>query len=1295
MGESEKNRIRFVNWTGGLNTKDEPYLLAENEYALGENITLEGGVPCSRDGAAKFDATNGAIAAAFRGLGEYLYYDTSGNLTRYLLAVSNANPQALYIWKNTGSGYSYVGTASTFGLTQGTWPSITNFYNKALITNGTDKPRELNAYYSENSTYELGIEAPTRTLVICDFHSTAASDTGYTHAKDFSYSHGSGASIASVQVGVTKWELLNDGLKSNDYCLKMTTNTNGGTVESTISYGSGLELDLTNFHDGFDSDNSDWLMFNLTTYDWDLLNYIELYIDFDNGLFNTKYIKHRITKYGLDIEDWGGFNGGTYRIWRSKRHLEKDRNTDTYWTPDWSHVRAIKFKICRETYSSTSNDRYLTVYIDYLRMFESPPVALPTVKRIAGFEATSDEIWYKTLSPVNTSADYETTIKTEGLTSIKIINSAASGFIRSGHFSKYDLAHWDDGYPVKPTDCLVFDVRTTTDVACLFTIRVHSGTRRIGYSGHTQDHSVGTALMPGLLAAGTWQRVFIPFGWIKNWKNSVSKVYSYYHSTSGRTHPTFSDVDDSLSGWTPDDVLNSVDSIVIAAVASASTTMYIDNLRIESFPMIKPLSLFVGSGPWDIDIPLNGFWNVVDAALSGIPVVNFAWNAMEGYFRENFQKYHTEVVFGEQWSVTGGEWEFDAQVRTFITSLRVEVGKGGSAMALLTFSPAKDLTEYGRDSSDALLQGTFTDGTKKYSGMPSDDSDMITLDVCCNKIDNLDRIIVIFGCGSGDGDYYQYIIEGSKLDKRKKGETIRTSGMPELVPEAIRDVGDSLGLNLSTKQGGRKFIGDMNWTKIKMKKRDFVRYGTSGTASWENVASVKLIIMASDAGDVTVWFDKLLLQSAGSLEGEYRYKVVFRSEDGTSAPSESSPPVLCAGADVRLESIPVTTDARVKYKDIYRIGGGGSSYQYVNTIDVNQTTFYDEVANEDLGNALDPDFQRPPICNYGWTHGNRYWLANNKLYRSRIFYSRPFLPAAFPETNYIDIEPSAYGDVTGACPRDDDLIVFKRNAVYRVVEGANPNDKNVSLFWWRAIDKTIGCDCPRSICSRNNVIYWIWRNKPYRLVGNTVDDIFGEKVKNLFAYVDSDASGCYYNGRILFAYKSGSGSTVNDKIISFNVRENCWEGVHNGTGWAVNDMMENYDGTLVAAGNTAISGSYHLLKLFSGNYDTEAATHIAAKVGTRYVTGFEKRLEGLNLWAWACKSGSGDSLVIDPILDYVSTSNTDTFSLASQSQPQVNRISIRGQDVAAFLGFNISCSTDSGTWKLLMAILEAIADTDQ
>ena len=138
MSELDKPRTRWVNWTGGLNTQEEPYLIAENEYANGNNIVLESGVPETRLGSAKFDATNKG-AAAIKGLGEYLFYDYDGTLTRYLLAVEGTN---LMCWKNEGSSWSWVGNIYTL-FTTGLWTSICTFKNKALITNGTDLPREV------------------------------------------------------------------------------------------------------------------------------------------------------------------------------------------------------------------------------------------------------------------------------------------------------------------------------------------------------------------------------------------------------------------------------------------------------------------------------------------------------------------------------------------------------------------------------------------------------------------------------------------------------------------------------------------------------------------------------------------------------------------------------------------------------------------------------------------------------------------------------------------------------------------------------------------------------------------------------------------------------------------------------------------------------------------------------------------------------------------------------------------------------------------------------------------------
>jgi len=1300
MADRDKPRVQFVKWTGGLNTQDEPWLLADSEYSTGENIELKTGVPQNRDGSAKFDGSN-VPAAAIKGLGEYLFYDNDGVLTRYVLAVSGED---LHIWKNDGS-WSYEGTSS-LGVTSGYWATVTNFKNKALITNGQDAPLVYDADQSEATAFTLGIKAPNRVALISDFPATSSSDDDRV-VGPYDYSGDDGT--FPTEIGVVQWEKRIDGvdLVGNTTSLKLSETAQAGTQEETITFDD--PIDLTQFTDDHASDDYDCICVVAEVAGWSYLDTLTISFDFSNGAFDTEWCDYVISNDTLDNMDWGGYRGGTYNIRLPKyTFLAFQQNVGTTWDIDWSTVKAIKFSVTKITESAdTSNDA--TVYFDYLRLEESPPIPTPTKRLIDAMDHNDDWVKCDTCPDVSSS----TAQKSYGLTSKKVTADGAWMGMTRNYSTPLDLAHWDNNVPVKSTDCIAWDVHVSSDsdmTYAIVTIRLWSGSRRVGLSKVFGTWvSRAQRRQAGIFTNNMWNEVKIPLSWIRDvevW-DTDKHISEWFDSN----HPLFGDPDTDLDGWEPSEVLSKVTDIDLGMVfvngGTNDTIIYFDNLRLETMPAAKMLASFCAEKV-EVDIPVAEIGQkAIKVMTSGYPLIgNFLATAAEVVLPANI---HRDFVIGEPWSVQGCEnWEFDHTTKvSFFSSLRMEVAPGQIATATLNWSNylsnPRNLAEFGGDSG--AERAFYSIGGIEYDGIISDDVDVIELMVRTDRISSIELAQVSFSCDATN--YFAYDVwaaplgyDRDKADNKSAKKGYRSSGTSDLIaytaspvasygydrargaldPDSDEVRQDSTGLS----PGMVRPINNV-WYKLKMRKADFVFYGDDSTKGWDEITSVTFAFMANKENGMTIWLDRLTMRNEGALEGDYYYKTVFRTKDAQSAPTRTSPVAHAKGADVILASIPISSDARVIYKDIYRMGGDSSEFRYVDTIDNDDETYYDNRQDIELGEAIDEDYQEPPTARYGTIHNNRYFLARSKFKPSRLFWSRPFMPGAFPYYNYIDLDPSSYGEITGIITNESQLIVFKDNAVYTIMEGQQDGK---SIYWWDMLDNTIGCDSPRSIFTRNSVVYWIWNNKPYRLIGNRVDTKFGEKAEDLFAYADSDACGCYHDGKALFSIKGATGSTENDVIISFNLRENCWESKNFGTGWNVNNMVSNYDNELIAG---SAKSSYYLWQLFTGLTDDSAA--IAAKVITRYVTGLEKRLEGRDLWTWCTKAGADDSMLITPIVDY-EAKTADTFALADQTNPQVFKMGVADADVGGFLGYQFSCSTDTGRWKLLLAILEALTETD-
>ena len=458
-----------------------------------------------------------------------------------------------------------------------------------------------------------------------------------------------------------------------------------------------------------------------------------------------------------------------------------------------------------------------------------------------------------------------------------------------------------------------------------------------------------------------------------------------------------------------------------------------------------------------------------------------------------------------------------------------------------------------------------------------------------------------------------------------------------------------------------------------------------------------IIIGTKGSDNVTVHIDNMDLKACGALKGDYYYKVLYRSEETISRPSEPSLLVRCAQTDVYLSSIPVSTDTRVLYKDIYRMGGDVSQYRLVDSIGNSVDTYVDTKLDSILGSVMDDNNYEPPVASCMWEHRNRLWFGNTKSHKSRILWSKSFNPTSFPIENYIDVNPNIYGSVIGGISRGDDQIVFKDHCVSKIVESGD-------RYWDVLLDKTVGCSSKDSICSQNGIVYWLFNKKPYRMDGDRVDNVFGHKVQNLFAYADSSTKTISHNGRILWAIKSTANLTANDVIISYNTIYGKWESVLIGTGYDVADMFSSViDNKLFAARSHYVTTGTTPNFVYTGNISelftgvSDSGTTIIAMVTPKHIAGYEKRVEGMMVCVTSIKAGTESSacLSMQPIIDYLKTNTVaDTFELESSVSPQMKRIEIRGSDITNFLGVEFSCSTLQGKWKYLMSVFEYIIETD-
>lgn len=193
---------------------------------------------------------------------------------------------------------------------------------------------------------------------------------------------------------------------------------------------------------------------------------------------------------------------------------------------------------------------------------------------------------------------------------------------------------------------------------------------------------------------------------------------------------------------------------------------------------------------------------------------------------------------------------------------------------------------------------------------------------------------------------------------------------------------------------------------------------------------------------------------------------------------------------------------------------------------------------------------------------DRLWVAGVSSAPYRLYYSDVGDPETFGANNYIDFPESPYaneGIITGLGILGSDLVVFKENATYMVIE------RPAGSFSVIQVDAFKGCVAHHSICNIPNGLLFLSDDGVYLLTSSSLKFI-GEPIKD---YTDDRATAqiykavsCFYDNCYYLSYPT-SGSSNNNQTVVLNTLG----------GWSV---FPNYgfhyfsvweDGTIYGAGD--------------------------------------------------------------------------------------------------------------------------------
>lgn len=182
---------------------------------------------------------------------------------------------------------------------------------------------------------------------------------------------------------------------------------------------------------------------------------------------------------------------------------------------------------------------------------------------------------------------------------------------------------------------------------------------------------------------------------------------------------------------------------------------------------------------------------------------------------------------------------------------------------------------------------------------------------------------------------------------------------------------------------------------------------------------------------------------AGVLTGGYSYKVTFY--DSVSAhesnPSAASNTFTASGNQISLTGIPVSTDAQVNRRRIYRTTTGGGVWLFIYEIaDNTATSWTDNLADSQLGIEVETFAHGvPPIAAMAMVYKGYCFMAGKNS--SRAYFSKQNFPNAVNSNDFRDLDPNDNDVITGIA-RLDRVIVYKNDSIWN----GSGDDRNTFAF---------------------------------------------------------------------------------------------------------------------------------------------------------------------------------------------------------------------------------------------------------
>lgn len=305
----------------------------------------------------------------------------------------------------------------------------------------------------------------------------------------------------------------------------------------------------------------------------------------------------------------------------------------------------------------------------------------------------------------------------------------------------------------------------------------------------------------------------------------------------------------------------------------------------------------------------------------------------------------------------------------------------------------------------------------------------------------------------------------------------------------------------------------------------------------------------------------LAVGASGSPAGTYRYAYSYVITTGSRVVTESplSPtagPITVNGNQVNLTSITTSSDTSVTARYIYRTTNGGADFYKIATLSDNTTTTYaDNATDYDL--AITPiaeDKGNPPGASTStflktiaaWKE--RLWAGGGEDLADRLYFSGKNEQYSWGEENYFVIQPEGadeYG-ITALAARRDELVVFKRRAIWKVI------GTGVSDFQVIQVAQGVGCAGPEACVTIRDTVYFGNEDGVYEYGPNGVRSISRDQVHGWFSTDDffnrSQMSEAFFKWNpqydALEIHLAPTSTTSLQRWVTYDLKRGIWLGPH-------------------------------------------------------------------------------------------------------------------------------------------------------